>query len=85
MTQFFHRHQKTWFNIDNSDDYHEKGLVKDTWKCQLCQYNGVVFKGVNTDMQRFKMFCGDCGNQGTMINFFFGEGSHARIVKYLEK
>ena len=86
MTSIYYSYNNSWVDIDTKE-IHEKGYVKDDWVCQLCMYNSgknqniKMFKGVGNG--RFKIFCHQCNNMGDMVDFLLGEGTEARVRKFI--
>ena len=87
MAKLFYAMNNTWYDIDTKES-HEEGMVKDDWVCQLCMYNSgknkniKMFKGIGNG--RFKIFCNQCNNMGDMVDFLLGEGTEARVRKFLD-
>ena len=87
MAKLFYAMNNTWYDIDTKES-HQQGMVKDNWECQLCSYNTIgnkeikMFKGIGNG--RFKIFCDQCDNMGDMVDFLFGEGTEARVRKFLD-
>ena len=86
MAKLYYAMNKTWFDIDTKEA-HEKGSVKDDWKCHLCMYNSgqnknnKMFKGVGNN--RFKIFCDQCNTMGNMVDFLLGDGTEDRVREFI--
>ena len=84
-TQIYVANNKTWYTLDFKQS-HEKGLVKDDWKCHLCMYN----TGKNTTMfkiigqGKFKLCCHQCARPD-MLKYLFDDQTQTRIVKYMKE
>lgn len=86
MAKLYYAMNNTWYDIDTKEA-HEKGSVKDDWKCHLCMYNSgenkniKMFKGVGNG--RFKIFCDQCNSMGGMVDFLLGDGTEDRILQFI--
>ena len=87
MAKLFYAMNNTWYDIDTKES-HEEGMVKDDWVCQLCMYNSgknkniKMFKGIGNG--RFKIFCDQCNNMGSVVDFLLGDGTEGRVRKFLD-
>ena len=87
MAKLFYAMNNTWYDIHTKES-HEEGMVKDDWVCQLCMYNSgknkniKMFKGIGNG--RFKIFCDQCNNMGSVVDFLLGDGTEGRVRKFLD-